>query len=49
MARATLRPIAPEDNALMAASFERLGEESRYRRFFTSKKELSAAELRLPR
>ena len=44
-ARVTLRPIAPEDKPLIAASFERLGEESRYRRFFTSKKELSAAEL----
>ena len=40
-ARATLRPIAPEDKPLLAASFERLGEESRYRRFFTVKKELS--------
>jgi hypothetical protein len=44
-ARVTLRPIAPEDKPLLAASFERLGEESRYRRFLTSKKELSAAEL----
>jgi GNAT superfamily N-acetyltransferase len=44
-ARATLRPIAPEDKPLVAASFERLGEESRYRRFFTIKKELSPAEL----
>jgi GNAT superfamily N-acetyltransferase len=44
-ARVTLRPIAPEDKPLIAASFERLSEESRYRRFFTSKKELSAAEL----
>jgi nucleotide-binding universal stress UspA family protein/GNAT superfamily N-acetyltransferase len=44
-ARATLRPIAPEDKPLVAASFERLSEESRYRRFFTTKNELSAAEL----
>jgi RimJ/RimL family protein N-acetyltransferase len=44
-ARVTLRPITPEDKPLIAASFERLSEESRYRRFFTSKKELSAAEL----
>jgi GNAT superfamily N-acetyltransferase len=43
--RVTLRPIAPEDKPLIAASFERLSEESRYRRFFTSKKELSAADL----
>ena len=41
----TLRPIAPQDKPLLAASFERLSEESRYRRFFTVKKELSAAEL----
>jgi hypothetical protein len=40
-----LRPIAPEDKSLVAASFERLGEASRYRRFFTSMKQLSAAEL----
>jgi GNAT superfamily N-acetyltransferase len=44
-ARVTLRQIAPEDKPLIAASFERLGEESRYRRFLTSKKDLSAAEL----
>src|SRR5450755_29227 len=44
-ARATLRPIAPEDKPLLAASFERLSEESRYRRFLTAKSELSAAEL----
>jgi hypothetical protein len=44
-ARVTLRPIAPEDKPLVAASFERLSEASRYRRFFTTKSELSAAEL----
>jgi nucleotide-binding universal stress UspA family protein/RimJ/RimL family protein N-acetyltransferase len=44
-ARVTLRPIAPEDKPLLAALFERLSEESRYRRFFTTKNELSAAEL----
>ena len=44
-ARATLRPIAPEDKLLLAASFERLSEESRYRRFLTTKDALSAAEL----
>ena len=44
-ARVTLRQIAPEDKPLIGASFERLGEESRYRRFLSSKKELSAAEL----
>ena len=44
-ARATLRSIAPEDGPLLAAAFERLSEESRYRRFFTTKSELSATEL----
>jgi nucleotide-binding universal stress UspA family protein/GNAT superfamily N-acetyltransferase len=44
-ARVTLRPIAPEDKPLVATSFERLSEASRYRRFFTTKSELSAAEL----
>ena len=39
-ARVTLRPIAPGDKPLLAASFERLSEESRYRRFFTTKNEL---------
>jgi nucleotide-binding universal stress UspA family protein/GNAT superfamily N-acetyltransferase len=44
-ARATLRPIASEDKPLLAASFARLSEESRYRRFLTAKSELSAADL----
>jgi nucleotide-binding universal stress UspA family protein/RimJ/RimL family protein N-acetyltransferase len=44
-ARVGLRPIAPEDKPLLAASFARLSEHSRYRRFFTAKPELSAAEL----
>jgi nucleotide-binding universal stress UspA family protein/GNAT superfamily N-acetyltransferase len=44
-ARVTLRPIAPEDKPLIAVTFERLSEESRYRRFFTTKNQLSAAEL----
>ena len=44
-ARVMLRPIAPQDKPLLAASFERLSDESRYRRFFTVKNELSAAEL----
>jgi nucleotide-binding universal stress UspA family protein/GNAT superfamily N-acetyltransferase len=44
-ARVTLRPIAPDDKPLIAATFERLSEASRYRRFFTTKHELSAAEL----
>ena len=44
-ARVRLRPIAAEDKALLAASFERLSEQSRYRRFLTAKSKLSAAEL----
>jgi nucleotide-binding universal stress UspA family protein/RimJ/RimL family protein N-acetyltransferase len=44
-ARVTLRPISSEDKLLLAASFARLSPVSRYRRFFTSKDELSAAEL----
>jgi nucleotide-binding universal stress UspA family protein/GNAT superfamily N-acetyltransferase len=44
-ARVRLRPIVPEDKAPLAASFERLSEQSRYRRFLTTKSKLSAAEL----
>jgi nucleotide-binding universal stress UspA family protein/RimJ/RimL family protein N-acetyltransferase len=44
-ARATLRPIAPDDRALLTASFARLSGQSRYRRFLTTKNELSEAEL----
>jgi len=43
--RVLLRPISAEDKPLLAASFERLGAESRYRRFFTTKPRLSEAEL----
>jgi hypothetical protein len=43
--RSLRAPIAPEDKPLVADSFERLTEESRYRRFFTTKNELSPAEL----
>jgi nucleotide-binding universal stress UspA family protein/RimJ/RimL family protein N-acetyltransferase len=43
--RVTLRPITPEDKPLLAALFERLSEESRYRRFLTTKTELSPADL----
>ena len=43
--RVTLREIAPSDKPLLAASFERLSPESRYRRFFTAKTRLSEAEL----
>ena len=37
--------MAPGDKPLLAASFERLSPESRYRRFFTTKTRLSGAEL----
>ena len=41
----TLRDGAPEDKPLVAAAFERLSEDSRYRRFFATKNELSRADL----
>jgi hypothetical protein len=41
----TLRPTEPEDKPLLAAIVERLSEELSYWRFFTSKTELSPAEL----
>jgi ribosomal protein S18 acetylase RimI-like enzyme len=40
-----LRPIAPEDKSLLLAVFQRLGKESRYRRFSSSFPELSPAML----
>jgi len=40
-----LRPIAPEDKPLLVDVFDRLSEQSRYRRFFTSLHELSAVTL----
>jgi len=43
--RVRLRPIAPDDRDLLAASFERLSEQSRYRRFLTAKSKLSTNEL----
>ena len=44
-ARVTLRPIVPEDAARVDASFQRLSDESRYRRFFTLQDELLPAQL----
>lgn len=44
-ARVMLRPLADHDRHRLAASFARLSEESRYRRFFTTKSGLSEAEL----
>jgi hypothetical protein len=40
-ARVTLRPLTPDDKPFLAVVFERLSEESRYRRFFTTKNSLS--------
>jgi GNAT superfamily N-acetyltransferase len=40
-----VRPIAPSDWAALEAAFERLGEESRRRRFLAPKRSLSPSEL----
>lgn len=40
-----LRPIVPEDKPLLVDVFERLSEQSRYRRFFTNLRQLSPATL----
>jgi hypothetical protein len=40
-----IRPVEPEDKAALAAGFERLSPESRYRRFLSPKKELSSHDL----
>jgi nucleotide-binding universal stress UspA family protein/GNAT superfamily N-acetyltransferase len=44
-ARVRLRPISAADRLLLAESFERLSEQSRYRRFLTAKEKLSGGEL----
>jgi nucleotide-binding universal stress UspA family protein/GNAT superfamily N-acetyltransferase len=44
-ARLTLRPLTPDDKPLLVASFERLSEQSRYRRFFTTVNVISPAQL----
>jgi GNAT superfamily N-acetyltransferase len=41
-----IRPIRPTDKAPLAEGFERLGEESRYRRFLAAHGRLTPAELR---
>ncbi len=41
-----IRPIAPEDKRALADGFERLSDESRYRRFLAPRGGLSDAELR---
>ena len=42
---ATIRAVTPEDKELIARGFDRLGPESRYRRFLTPKTALSPREL----
>lgn len=44
-ARVLVRPVRPEDRPLFVAGFERMSEESRYRRFLSHKKKLSEREL----
>jgi GNAT superfamily N-acetyltransferase/nucleotide-binding universal stress UspA family protein len=43
--RVAIRPIEPGDRGMVAASFERLSPESRYRRFFAPMPELSGRQL----
>jgi RimJ/RimL family protein N-acetyltransferase len=40
-----VRPVRPEDRDLFVAGFERMSQESRYRRFMLQKKKLSEQEL----
>jgi nucleotide-binding universal stress UspA family protein/GNAT superfamily N-acetyltransferase len=44
--RVIVRPIAPDDKALLRDAFERLSPDSRYRRFFRPLSDLSTEELR---
>ncbi len=44
-ARITLRQLTRDDQQRLAASFARLSEESRHRRFFGTKSELSETDL----
>ena len=44
-ASVVVRPVRPEDRSLFVAGFERMSEESRYRRFMAHKKRLSEREL----
>ena len=43
--RVTLRPVRPDDKALLSRGFKRLSPESRYRRFLAAKSDLTDAEL----
>ena len=40
-----VRPIRPGDKELLAAGFDRLSDDSRYRRFLTSMPRLSSSQL----
>ena len=44
--RVLIRPVQPTDGVLLAEGFDRLSAQSRWFRFLTVKKELSAAEVR---
>ena len=44
-AEISIRPIAPDDKAQLKATFERLSDESRFRRFLSPKNELTPQEL----
>ena len=44
--RATVRPLQPQDREALVETFERTGDESRYRRFFTSKRSFSEGEIK---
>jgi GNAT superfamily N-acetyltransferase len=43
--RVTIRPVDPGDKPLIAAGFEELSEQSRYRRFFTPQRRLGERQL----
>ena len=43
---ATIRALKPQDREALVAAWERTGDKSRYRRFFTSKRALSEGEIR---
>jgi GNAT superfamily N-acetyltransferase len=43
--RVTIRALQPQDREALSEAFARTGDESRYRRFFTSKRSLSEGEI----
>ena len=43
---AIIRALRPQDRQALSAAFARTGDESRYRRFFTSKRSLSEGEIK---